>query len=152
VIPNYVTVTGLGLGNTVLGITLPYLAAGYTTFLLRQAFLSFPREVWEAARLDGCGHLRTLFRIVLPVSSGPLTTAMLWSALAAWNGYFWPLLITDNPQSRTVQVSLGQLANVEVTNPGVLLAGVALVLLPTLVLVIAGQRVLLTGLARTASH
>jgi ABC-type glycerol-3-phosphate transport system permease component len=148
VIPNYVTVTGLGLTNTVLGITLPYLAAGYTVFLLRQAFLGFPREVWEAAMIDGCGHLRCLLRVVLPMTSQAVATAAMWSALAAWNGYFWPLLITDEASARTIQVGLGQLANSELAAPGVLLAGVTLVLLPTLLLVIAGQRFLQAGLAR----
>lgn len=150
VIPNYVSVTGLGLTNTVLGITLPYLAAGYTVFLLRQAFLSFPPEVWEAAQLDGAGHLRTLFRIVLPMTRPTVTTAAMWSALAAWNGYFWPLIITDTADSRTIQVGISQLTNSELTNPGVLLAGVAMVLLPTLILVVAGQRALLSSLSRTA--
>jgi ABC-type glycerol-3-phosphate transport system permease component len=151
VIPNYVTVTGLGLTNTILGITLPYLAAGYTTFLLRQAFLAFPHEVWEAARLDGSGHLRCLRQVVLPMTRGAVTTAAVWSALAAWNGYFWPLLITDRDSARTIQVGLGELTNSELTDPGALLAGVALVLIPTLILVVAGQRVLLSGLARNTT-
>lgn len=152
VIPNYVSVTGLGLTDTVLGIALPYLAAGYTTFLLRQAFLSFPLEVWEAARLEGCSHLRCLFQIVLPATSPAVTTAAMWSALAAWNGYFWPLLITDSPGSRTIQVGLSQLTNSELANPGVLLAGVAMVLVPTLLLVIVGQRALLHGLTRRSAR
>lgn len=149
VIPNFTTVTGLGLTDTILGITLPYLAAGYIVFLLRQAFLAFPREVWEAARLDGAGHLRCLFRVVLPIIRPTLVTAALWSALGAWNGYFWPLLITDKDSSRTIQVGLGELTNSDIGSPGQLLAGVTLVLLPTLVLILAGQRALLTGLART---
>jgi ABC-type glycerol-3-phosphate transport system permease component len=147
VIPNVELVTRLGLRNTVLAIALPFLAAGYPVFLLRQAFLGLSREVWEAARLDGCSHLRCLGQVVLPMARPQLITAALWCALAAWNGYFWPLLITDSPDRRTVQVGLAQLVSGESTNPGVIYAGTLLVLLPTLLLVLAGQRFLVRGLA-----
>lgn len=147
VIPNFELVSSLGLRDTVLGVTIPFLAAAYPAFLLRQAFASLPREVWEASRLDGCGNLRSLIAVVLPMARSQVLTAALWSALSAWNGYFWPLLITDSPQRRTVQVGLAQLAVGESTTPGVIYAGTLLVLLPTLLLVIGGQRWLISGLA-----
>ena len=147
VIPNYETVTSLGLRNTVLAVALPYLCVAYPVFLLRQAFSTLPREVWEASTLDGAGHLRTLVQVVLPMARGPLLTAALWAALSAWNGYFWPLLITDSPASRTVQVGLSQLVASESGTPGVVYAGTLLVLLPTLLLVLVGQRFLVRGLA-----
>lgn len=147
VIPNYDLVSSLGLRDTLLGIVIPYLAAGYAVFLLRQAFLALPREVWEAARLDGCGELRALLHVVLPMVRPQMTTAAMWCALSAWNGYFWPLLITDSPQRRTVQVGLAQLVLDEATSPAVIYAGTLLVLLPTLLLVLFGQRFLVRGLA-----
>jgi ABC-type glycerol-3-phosphate transport system permease component len=147
VIPNYETVTGLGLRDTVLAVALPFLCAAYPVFLLRQAFSDLPREVWEAATLDGAGHLRALFQIVLPMARGHLATAALWAALSAWNGYFWPLLITDSPDARTVQVGLSQLVVAEGSTPGVVYAGTLVVLLPTLLLVLCGQRFLVRGLA-----
>lgn len=146
IIPNYQLVTSLGLRDTILGIAVPFLAAGYPIFLLRQAFLTVPREVWEAAKLDGCGDFRTLLRIVLPMTRPQVTTAAMWSALAAWNGYFWPLLITDTPVNRTIQVGIAQLVSSESTSPSVIAAGTVLVLIPTLILVIAGNRFLLRGL------
>ncbi|MFC8667521.1 carbohydrate ABC transporter permease [Streptomyces sp. NPDC057199] len=147
VIPNYTLTSDLGLRDTLLGIVLPFLAAGYPVFLLRQAFLSLPREVWEAARLDGCGDLRALFLVILPMARPQVTAATLWSALSAWNGYFWPLLITDSPDKRTVQVGIAQLTSAESTSPAVLYAGLVLVLLPTLLLVTVGQRFLVRSLA-----
>lgn len=147
VIPNFELVTGLGLRDTLLGIVVPYLAAGYAVFLLRQAFLALPREVWEAARLDGCGELRALLHVVLPMARPQLVTAAMWCALSAWNGYFWPLLITDFPRRRTVQVGLAQLVTDQATSPAVIYAGTLLVLLPTLLLVLFGQRFLVRGLA-----
>lgn len=146
-IPNFETATALGLRDTLLGIAIPYLAAGYAVFLLRQAFLALPRETWEAARLDGCGELRALPHVVLPMARPQLITAAMWCALSAWNGYFWPLLITDSPQRRTIQVGLAQLAVDQATTPAVIYAGTLLVLLPTLLLVLFGQRFLVRGLA-----
>jgi sn-glycerol 3-phosphate transport system permease protein len=147
VIPNFELVASMGLRDTVLGIVLPYLAVGYPVFLLRQAFLGLPREVWEASRLDGCGDLRSLVTVILPMARPQLATATLWCALAAWNGYFWPLLITDSPDRRTVQVGLAQLVAAESSTPAVIYAGTLIVLLPTLLLVLAGQRFLVRGLA-----
>ncbi|MFD3309501.1 carbohydrate ABC transporter permease [Streptomyces sp. NPDC058694] len=147
VIPNFETATALGLRDTLLGIVIPYLAAGYAVFLLRQAFLALPRETWEAARLDGCGELRALLHVVLPMARPQLITAAMWCALSAWNGYFWPLLITDSPERRTIQVGLAQLVVDQVTSPAVIYAGTLLVLLPTLLLVLFGQRFLVRGLA-----
>ncbi|MFJ9631860.1 carbohydrate ABC transporter permease [Streptomyces sp. NPDC091280] len=151
VIPNYTLTSDLGLRDTLPGIVLPFLAAGYPVFLLRQAFVSLPREVWEAARLDGCGDLRCLFLVILPMARPQVTAAALWSALSAWNGYLWPLLITDSPDRRTVQVGIAQLTSAESTSPAVLYAGLVLVLLPTLILVTAGQRFLVRSLA-AGSH
>lgn len=147
VIPNYELVTDLGLRDSLPGIVLPFLAVGYPVFLLRQAFAQLPREVWEAARLDGCGELRALVSVIAPMAAPQVVTAGLWCALAAWNGYFWPLLITDSPERRTIQVGLAQLVSGESTSPAVIYAGTLLVLLPTLLLVLAGQRFLVRGLA-----
>ncbi|WP_433283884.1 carbohydrate ABC transporter permease [Pseudonocardia sp. CA-142604] len=147
VIPNVETVSGLGLRDTVVAIALPYLCVAYPVFLLRQAFATLPREVWEAARLDGAGHLRCLTHVVVPMTWPQLVTAALWSALSAWNGYFWPLLITDSAAHRTVQVGLAQLVAGEFGAPGVIYAGTLVVLAPTLLLVLLGQRFLVRGLA-----
>ena len=147
-IPNYELVSAIGLRDTILGVVIPFLAVGYPIFLLRQAFDAVPRELWEASRLDGCGDLRSLFLVIMPACRAQVTTAVLWSALAAWNGFFWPLLITDSPANRTVQVGLSQLVTAETTSPAVIFAGTALVLLPTVVLVILSQRLLVSGMAR----
>jgi ABC-type glycerol-3-phosphate transport system permease component len=152
VIPNYELVSEIGLRDTVLGVALPYLAAGYPIFLLRQAFAGVPLEIWEASKLDGAGDLRSLFEIILPACRPEVTTAVVWSALSAWNGFFWPLLITDSASSRTIQVGISQLAASEASNPSVLFAGTVLVVIPTMLLVILAQRLLINGLARGVLH
>lgn len=152
VIPNYELVSAIGLRDTILGVAIPYLTAGYVIFLLRQAFANVPREIWEASRLDGCGDLRTLFAIIIPAVRPQMTTAIIWSALAAWNGFFWPLLITDSANARTIQVGISQLAASEVGDPAVIFAGTVLVIVPTVLLVILAQRFLINGLARGVLH
>ena len=150
VIPNYELVSQIGLRNTILGVALPYLTVGYVIFLLRQAFAAVPFEIWEAARLDGAGDIRTLFAVIVPACRPQMTTAIIWAALAAWNGFFWPLLITDNVAARTVQVGISQLAASESSSPATIFAGAVLVVVPTIVLVIVAQRFLVNGLARGA--
>ncbi|MDH6622264.1 ABC-type glycerol-3-phosphate transport system permease component [Streptomyces sp. LBL] len=148
VIPNYELVSSIGLRDTVLGVVIPYLAAGYPIFLLRQAFAAVPFEIWEAARLDGAGDLRALFTIIMPTCRPQVTNAIIWSALAAWNGFFWPLLITDTAAARTIQVGISQLAASEAGSPSVIFAGAVLVVVPTMLLVIFAQRFLINGLSR----
>ncbi|AAT88544.1 hypothetical protein ATY41_11865 [Leifsonia xyli subsp. xyli] len=150
VIPNYEFVSGLGLRDTIIGVVLPYLAMAYPIFLLRQAFSAVPTELWEAARLDGSGHIRTLVTIIIPACRPQVTTAIIWSAFAAWNGFFWPLLITDSVAVRTIQVGVSQLDASEASEPSVIFAGAVLVVIPTIALVIAAQRFLVNGLARGA--
>ena len=152
VIPNYELVSAIGLRDTIIGVAIPYLAAGYPIFLLRQAFAAVPREIWEASRLDGCGDIRTLFAVIIPACRPQVTTAIIWSALAAWNGFFWPLLITDSAAARTIQVGISQLAASEVGEPSVIFAGAVLVIIPTILLVILAQRFLINGLARGVLH
>jgi len=151
VIPNYELVSRIGLQDTILGVALPYLAAGYPIFLLRQAFAAVPREMWEAAGLDGCGDLRTLGTIVVPICRPQITTAVVWSALAAWNGFFWPLLISNTTASRTIQVGISQLAG-EQTAPSVIFAGSVLVVAPTMILVLLAQRFLVNSFAGSVSR
>ncbi len=150
ILPNYLSISHAGLANTYLGLALPFLANAFGTFLLRQAFRQFPRELHEAARMDGCGHLRFLRRILLPLNRPALAAVTVYVFLSAWNQYFWPLLITSTPDMQTLQIGITQLNNAEAADPGLILAGVALSLLPTLLLVAFGQRFIVRGLTAGA--
>jgi len=101
-------VKSLGLLNTLPGIMLPgLLMSPFAIFFLRQFFLGLPREVEEAAMLDGAGHLRVFFRIILPMSAAPVTTLGLLTFIGTWNDYFWPLLVGQTDSSRVLTVALG---------------------------------------------
>ena len=150
IIPNYLLISSLGLKDTIAGLTLPFLATGFGTFLLRQSFLSFPMELRDAARVDGAGHFRFLFSILVPLSRPSLAALGIWSALSAWNMYFWPLLATEDPRHQTIQIGISQLQSSDGDSPGMVLAGVMLALFPTLLLVIFGQRFIVRGLTTGA--
>jgi len=150
IIPNYLTMARLGLLNTLLALMLPFLAAGFGVFLLRQAFLSFPKELHEAARIDGCSNPRFLVSILVPIVKPSLAALAIWSFLSAWNMFFWPLLVTNTSKNQTIQIGITMLQDGENANPGLVLAGVVLAIIPTLLLVIFGQRFIVKGLVAGA--
>lgn len=150
VIPNYLMISDLRLTDTWLGLTLPFLAAGFGIFLMRQAFLSFPTDLRDAARIDGCGHLRFIGRVLVPLTKPSLAALGIYTFLNAWNMYFWPLLVTQSEESQTIQIGITQLRSVDANDPGMIMSGVVLALVPTLLLVLFGQRYIVRGLTAGA--
>ncbi|WP_103501099.1 MULTISPECIES: carbohydrate ABC transporter permease [Streptomyces] len=149
-IPNYLTISGWGMHNSYLGLVLPFLAYAFGTFLLRQSFKQFPLELRDAARVDGMGHLRFLWTILLPLNKPALSAVGVYVFISSWNMYFWPLIMTRTTEMQTLQIGLNSLKNAESANPGLWLAGAALSVLPTLALVIFGQRFIVRGLTAGA--
>jgi sn-glycerol 3-phosphate transport system permease protein len=145
-IPNYQTIAAWGWKDSYMGLIAPFVATGFGTFLLRQFFLSIPTELHDAATLDGCGSLRYLLTIVIPLSRPALGTLAVYSFLQTWNQYLWPLLVTDSRNMRTTQIGLNFLRNEESLSYNLIMAGVVLVLIPTIALLVVGQRQLIRGL------
>jgi sn-glycerol 3-phosphate transport system permease protein len=146
VVPNALFVRSLGIGDSRWSLVLPFLAHGFGVFLMRQAFRQFPTELRDAAAIDGCGHLRFLTRIVLPGVRPSLTALAVWSFLQGWNMYFWPLIISSSNNSmNTLQTAVFALKSNEGSQQALVLAGVTITLIPTLALVIFGQRWLIRG-------
>lgn len=147
VVPNALFIRSMGIENSQWSLVLPFLANGFGVFLMRQAFRQFPEELRHAALIDGCGHLRFLFTIVLPAVRPSLTALSVWSFLQGWNMYFWPLIISSSNNSmNTLQTAVFALKNNgNGTQQALVLAGVTITLLPTLLLVIFGQRWLVRG-------
>jgi sn-glycerol 3-phosphate transport system permease protein len=147
VVPNALFVRSMNLENSQWSLVLPFLANGFGVFLMRQAFRQFPTELRQAALIDGCGHLRFLFTIVLPAVRPSMTALAVWSFLQGWNMYFWPLIISSSNNSmNTLQTAVFALkANGNGTQQALVLAGVTITLIPTLLLVVFGQRWLVRG-------
>jgi len=151
IIPNYLFMAGNGLLNTYPALILPFLATGFGTFLLRQFFLTFPRDLFEAALVDGCGHLRFLWTILVPLSRPALASLGIYAFLQTWNQYFWPLLVTKTSTMQTLQIGISSLRDTEAaTAPNFILAGVVLALIPALFLIYVGQRHIVRGLTSGA--
>lgn len=150
IIPNYMTIRALGWLDTYQGLTVPFMATAFGTFLLRQSFLQIPRDLLDAAVIDGASTFRFLWWVVIPLSRPALGTLGIYAFLATWNQYFWPLLVTNQPLMRTTQVGIASLRFEETLRWGYLMAGVTIVVLPTLALLVLGQRQLVRGLTAGA--
>jgi sn-glycerol 3-phosphate transport system permease protein len=150
IIPNYMTVRALGWLDTYQGLAVPFMATAFGTFLLRQAFLQIPRELWDSARIDGASSFRFLRSMVLPLSRPALGTVGIYGFLSTYNQYFWPLLVTNERLMRTTQVGIAQLRFEETLRWGLVMAGVIMVAAPTLALLVLGQRQLIRGLTAGA--
>jgi multiple sugar transport system permease protein len=143
-LPNFLLMRDLGILNTYAAIVLPFFfMTPFAVFFLRQFFLGISPEIEEAARLDGAGHVRTFFRIIVPMSWGPITTLALLQYVQAWNEYFWPLLVGSERSVRTLTVALGvfrsQTPQGSLDWPG-LMAATLIAALPVLLLFIAFGR------------
>ena len=150
IIPNYMTVRDLGWLDTYQGLAVPFMATAFGTFLLRQAFLQIPRELWDSSRIDGASSFRFLRSMVIPLSRPALGTVAIYGFLSTYNQYFWPLLVTNQTLMRTTQVGIAQLRFEETLRWGLVMAGVIMVAVPTLALLVLGQRQLIRGLTAGA--
>lgn len=151
-LPNYLTISSLGGRNTLWGIVLPGLGTAFGTFLLRQQFKVLPKELLEAAELDGAGHWRRLWQIVAPVSLPAVATVALVTIVNEWNSFLWPLIIIDRPEKMTLPVGLNLLQSIEgqTGSYGTLMAGAVLLIVPVLIVFAALQRYIVAGLTQGA--
>jgi ABC-type glycerol-3-phosphate transport system permease component len=150
IIPNYLFVSSLGWRDTYIGLVVPFLASGFGIFLMRQYFRTIPRELYEAASMDGCSRFGYLVRILLPLSGPAIATLAIYTFLGAYNAYYWPLLVTDNTAWRTTQVGITVFRNIEYQFFNTQMAANLVVMLPTLILLAIGQRQLVRGLTAGA--
>ena len=139
-IPNYVLISQLGLINTITALILPHLASAFAILLLVQAMRSFPAEIMEAAHMDGAGHWRILWRIVVPNLRAPLAALAILLFISSWNEYFWPLLLTRSPQTTVIQIGIQMFLTEEGNQWGPLMAVSTMACLPVLAIYAILQR------------
>jgi sn-glycerol 3-phosphate transport system permease protein len=150
-ITNLDTLSSLGWFNSYQGLAVPFLATGFGIFLLRQAFLQIPKDLLEAARLDGYGHWRFMVRVAVPLARPSLAALGVFSFLAAWNQYLWPLVATGGTSPLdTVQIGLKQLVGTSAQNIPIALAGAVIAFLPLVVLLLIFQKQLVRSLTAGA--
>jgi len=151
ILPNYLTVARFGWINTFQGIIIPGASVAYGTFLLRQYYRTLPSEIMDAARVDGAGHLRTLWSVVAPLSKPAIVSFALLSIVAKWNEFLWPLIVTNTKEMRVLPIGIYWLMVEEGTiDWGVVMAGTIFVVLPVLLVFLYAQRYIVDGIAAGA--
>lgn len=150
-IPNFVLISDLGWANTFQGLTAPFLASAFGVFLLRQFFLTVPRDFHDSARIDGASNWRYLWQILVPLSRGPISAFAIFAFLGAWSQYLWPLIITSEKEWRTIQIGLRFFLFDQERGAdwGAIMAAAVIALLPTLLIFLIAQRQLVKGIAMT---
>ena len=139
-IPNFVLIRKLGWYNSYAALILPWCANAFSIFLLRQAFLALPNDYFDAAKVDGCGHLRFLVRIAAPLVKPALVTVGLFAFLSSYNSLVWPLVVTSEDALRVVQVGLTVFSGAEGSYLNLLMCASTIVIFPTVVLYFIAQQ------------
>ncbi|MCF7857748.1 MAG: carbohydrate ABC transporter permease [Candidatus Cloacimonetes bacterium] len=146
-IPSYVLLNHLGWIDTYQALIIPWIANIFTIFLLRQQFKTIPDELFDAARIDGCGRLRTLWKLVLPLSKSVIATAAIFGFIGSWNSFMWPLVMTDSPAIRVLQVGLSYFSQEASAQTSLLMAASTFSILPLVILFIFAQKQIIASFA-----
>lgn len=148
-IPKYAMCNNLGLTNSLWGIIVPNMFSVTVTFFLRQSFLTLPTELEDAARIDGCSHLRIYLKIALPLSTSILVAMGILTVLYAWNDLLWPIIVTSSDKSRVLSVFIAAIKGEHNNKLPLLMAGGTLSVMPMIVCFILGQKYFVTAITMT---
>jgi ABC-type glycerol-3-phosphate transport system permease component len=155
IIPNFLTVTWLGrIGpikwiNNWPALTVPFMGNVFSIFLLRQFFAQVPDELYDAAQIDGAGHLRFLWKIVLPLAKAPLMVIVVLSFIGSWNALAWPMLVTNSPEWRPIAVGLMAFVEEAGQRFEMMMAGATITMVPILILYFITQKQFTESIARS---
>lgn len=146
-IPNYLTVSRLGWIDTYWAQTIPWIASVFNVFLLKQFFATIPKDLYDAAVLDGCGHFRYLVQIILPLCKPALITVGLNTFLGSWNSLQWPLIVSRSEAMRPIQVGLSYFLTESGTDTQEMMAAAAMTILPIVIIYFFAQRHFMEGIS-----
>lgn len=145
---NYKTVTvDLGLADNLWALIVPYTASAFYIYLLRQFFLAVPRELYDAAKVDGCSDWHYLWRIMVPNTKNALVTIFLFNWIASWNAYLWPLMVTNKEEKRVLSVALKYFSNEAGSDYHLIMVAGTIVVVPLLLIYIFARKYILEGVA-----
>jgi multiple sugar transport system permease protein len=147
IVPLFSELKAFGLLDSYVGVLLPSLASAFGIFLLRQAINQVPKELDEAATLDGAGHFRIFWTIILPNIRPALATLVVFAFMGSWNNFLWPLIVLSSPQLQTLPIALANLQGQYTTQWDVVMAGSVISILPMLALYIFAQKYIIQGVA-----
>jgi len=153
IVPNFLTITWLHRNmpfawlNNWPAMTIPFMASAFSIFLLRQFMRGIPNELWDSARIDGAGHVRFLFQILLPLCRAPLLTVGMFTYIGSWNALAWPLLVTNTPDWRPISVGLQQFVSEAGAEVQLQMAGAVIATVPVLLAYFLIQREFTEGIS-----
>jgi len=139
-VPSYILLNYLGWINTYQALIVPWVANIFTIFLMRQHIKTIPQDLFDAAAIDGCSQFRMLFQIILPLIKPIIATASVFSIIGSWNSFMWPLVMTDDPELRVLQVGMSYFSQESSTQTTLLMAASTLSLLPLILVFLVAQK------------
>lgn len=148
-IPSYMIIIDLKWLNTYQAMIVPRMVDAFSIFLLRQMFISIPRDYLDAAKLDGCSNWKLLWKIIVPMSRSSIVAMGLFSFLFIWNDFLWPLLVANDKNMRTIQVGLQAFSGQYLTEWSYLMAGTMTAIIVPIILFIIAQKQFVSGLSRS---
>ncbi|HUT15431.1 MAG TPA: carbohydrate ABC transporter permease [Anaerolineae bacterium] len=146
-IPNFLTITRLGWIDTYWAQTVPWIASVFNVFLLKQFFATIPKDLYDAAVLDGCGHFRYLVQIILPLCKPALITVGLNTFLGSWNSLQWPLIVSRSESMRPIQVGLSYFLTESGTDTQEMMAAAAMTIFPIVIIYFFAQKHFMEGIS-----
>lgn len=150
VITNYLNVQKWGLVNTYPGLAITSLVGGTAIFMMRQYFLQLPRDIKEAAIMDGCGHMRFLLQIGIPMATPTISSLAITGFIGAYNMYFWPMLIAQTKEMQTIQIGMAMLVGVETQEYGHILAGAMICIIAPVIVFLVAEDYIIKGMTAGA--
>jgi multiple sugar transport system permease protein len=149
VVPLFIQMTEFGLNDTYLSLIAPTIAAAFGIFLVKQTMDSIPRDLDEAATLDGAGHLRIFSTMILPLTKASLATLAVFAFMSSWNSFLWPLVVIRSPELMTLPLGLATLKGQYTTEWDVVMAGSVMSIIPIAVIYLFAQRHIIEGMSHT---
>ncbi len=149
IIPNYLIVGQLQWLDTLMAVIIPTAASAFGVFFLRQFFISLPRELEEAALIDGANRFQTFFKVILPLSRPALVTLAMLAFLTNWNDFLWPVYVLFSPEIQTLPAGLANLQSANSVRYDLLMAGAVVASVPVLLLYVFAQRFIIEGVSRS---
>lgn len=146
IISNYLTVSSWNWLDSYHVLIIPYLTSAMGIFLFRQFYLSFPIALYESAKIDGCSNLKFICKILMPLTKSAVGAMAVYTFINAWNMYMWPLLVTGSDKMRTVQIGISMLNSVDSQSITMMIAGVVMIIIPSLLIFVFGQKQLIRGM------
>jgi len=150
-LPLFSMVYKLGWVNSYLGLIFPVIANPFYIFLFRQTFLKIPKEIEEAARIDGAGSYTIFFKLIMPLAKPICATVSILTFIALWNDFLWPVMIISDPTKQTIQMALSTLFSIQPVNHGHIMAGLTAVTIPVVIIFLLLQKYYVQGIAGAGS-